>query len=225
MIRYAGIVDKNMTKTLCYLMGLVLVASLVPRFGSSQSKTDATPNYAPNWGFGWSVEADRFSEHVGPYDGENCIQVYSKYLGHSSVYAVSGPSAKQAIIIDLKSPVSLFDVVGLNIDQKSNGHLIRIHCTKHLPDFESWLKPIGDDTWLYITLADARADVAVLQNFKTTGFIKKVLIFQSATSAQITFLLKGQVTSVELIPVKGSRDILVAVFTPTKERPVRITLN
>ena len=132
--------------------------------------------------------------------------------------ALTAVVEKQAIIIDLKIPISVFDIVGLNVDQKSNGHLIRIHCTKQLPDFESWLKPIGDNTWLYITLADAKADVAVLQDFEPTAFIRKVLVFQSASSVQLTFMLRGQVNSVELIPVEGSQDILVALFTPTEEQ-------
>ncbi len=127
-------------------------------------------------------------------------------------------TVKQAIVIDLKVPISVFDVVGLNVDQKSNGYLIRIHCTKQLPDCESWLKPVGDDTWLYITLADARADIVVLQVFKPTEFVKNVIVFQSATSVQLTFLLKGSINSTELIPAGGSHDILVTVFTPTEEQ-------
>ena len=131
---------------------------------------------------------------------------------------LSADSVKQAIIIDLKVPISLFDVVVLNVDQKSNGYLIRIHCTKQLPDFESWLRPVGDDTWLYITLADAQADIVVLQDFKPTAFVKNIIVFQSATSVQLTFLLKGSINSAELIPAGGSHDILVSVFTPTEEQ-------
>jgi hypothetical protein len=111
----------------------------------------------------------------------------------------------------------LFDIIGLDIDKKSNGYLLQIHCTKRLLDFESWLKPIGDNTWLYITVADAKADVAVLQNFKPTTFVKKILIFQSATSVQLTFMFNGQVNSTEIIPMEGNQNILVAVFTPMEE--------
>ncbi|MBI4547814.1 MAG: N-acetylmuramoyl-L-alanine amidase [Ignavibacteriae bacterium] len=115
-------------------------------------------------------------------------------------------------------PSSLFDVTGLAFEQKSNGHLIRIFCTKNLPDYESWLKPMGNDTWLYITLADAKANIAAINRIKTTDFIKKILVFQSPTSVQLTFKLKGQVNSTELMPAEGSNDILVAIHTPTKEQ-------
>lgn len=171
-----------------------------------------------NGGLGWLDGGDIFSGYDDPYDRHYCMQGHSTYICHSSDSNGSGEIAKQAIVIDLKIPIPLFDIVGLNVDQKSNGYLIRIHCTKQLPDFECWLKPIGDDTWLYITLADAKADVDVLQDFKPTAFLEKTLIFQSATSVQLTFLLKGQVNSAELISAIGSQDILVAVFTPTEEQ-------
>ena len=127
-------------------------------------------------------------------------------------------SAKPENIIDPKIPISVFDIVGLNVEQKSNGYLMQIHCTKELPDFESWLKPMGENTALYITLADAKADVVALQDFKPTAFVKKFLIFQSATSVQLTFIFKGRVNSVDLIPVGESHNILVAVFTPPEEQ-------
>jgi hypothetical protein len=232
-----------MLKTACYLIGLVFMASLIPGVGISQANIDTTgarvdiskkstfdlgarddeltgvrakiwtsPDCAFDRGPGWLDGGDIIGGYDGPYDGESCIQ------GHSLDDTGSSETAKETIIIDLKIPISAFDIVGLNVYQKSNGYLIRIHCTKQLPDFESWLKPIGDDTWLYITLADAKADVVVLQNFKPTAFVEKIIVIQSETSVQLTFLLKGQVNSAELIPAGGSQDILVAVFTPTEEQ-------
>ncbi len=173
---------------------------------------------SPVYAFDRLVREDGFGEHNFLYDRENCIHAYSKYLSYLPDYTGLSETKKQAIIIDLKIPIAVFDIVGLNVDQKSNGYLFRIHCTKQLPDFESWLNPIGDDTWLYITLADAQADVAVLEDFKLTAFVKKILIFQSATSVQLTFMLKGQVDSTSLIPVEGSHDIFVAVFMPSEEQ-------
>jgi hypothetical protein len=182
------------------------------------TKVWRSPDNTFDWRLGWSTGEDTFSEHDGLYDGQNGIQVRSKSLGHSPDYGRPIETVKQAIIIDLKIPSPLFDIVGMNVDQKSNGYLFRIHCTKQLPDFESWLKPIGEDTWLYITLADAQADVAVLEDFKLTTFVKQILIFQSETSVQLTLLLKGQVSSASLIPMKGSQDILVAVFMPAEDQ-------
>jgi len=179
---------------------------------------DAKTWILPYWYIGCLIGNNRFGEYDGSYDGENCILVHPRYLSGLSNCAARIELKKQAIIIDLKIPAPLFDIVGLNVDQKSNGHLFRIHCTKQLPDFESWFNPIGDDTWLYITFADAQADVAVLQDFKLTAFVKKILVIQSATSVQFTFMLKGHVDSASLIPVGESHDIYVAIFMPTEEQ-------
>jgi N-acetylmuramoyl-L-alanine amidase len=112
------------------------------------------------------------------------------------------------------SPRSAYDVTGLSFDEKSNGFLIRIHCTKKLPDFENWMKPIGNDTWMYITLANARADVNAIKNTPPSGLVKQVLVFQSPTSVQLTLRLKGQIGGSEILPADGGSDILVAINKP-----------
>ena len=113
---------------------------------------------------------------------------------------------------------SQYDVAGLMFEQKSNGFLIRIQCTKKLVDYESFLKPIGDDTWIYVTLADAKADIGAIHRLIPSGIVKQILVFQSPTSVQLTFKLKGQVNSSELVPAEGSNDILLALHTPTVEQ-------
>src|SRR2546426_5165904 len=112
---------------------------------------------------------------------------------------------------------SAFDITGISFEQKANGDLIRLLCSKKLPNGEAWCKPYGGDTWVYVTLADGRADAAALQEFKPNGVLKKVLVFQSPTSVQLTFRLKGQVTSAELIQADASNDLLVAIHRPTEE--------
>ena len=113
--------------------------------------------------------------------------------------------------------VSPFDITAVSFEQKSNGDLIRLRCSKKLPNAETWCKPIGEDTWIYVTLADGRADAAALEGFKPNGILKKVLVFQSPTSVQLTFRVKGEVKSAELIPAEESSDILVALQRPTEE--------
>ena len=126
--------------------------------------------------------------------------------------------ATQSIVVGHTLPASPFDITGLSFDEKTNGDLIRIHCAKKLSDYETWTKPIGDDTWLYVTLADAKADAASLRQFKSTGRLKEVLVFQSPTSVQLTFKLKGQITSAEPMAAEGSTDILLAIHRPTDEQ-------
>jgi N-acetylmuramoyl-L-alanine amidase len=125
---------------------------------------------------------------------------------------------RNSIIVGRAPVPSKFDVAGLMFEQKSNGFLIRIQCGKKLTDYESFLKPIGGDTWLYVTIANAKADLKTINAMKPYGAVKKILVFQSPTSVQLTFRLKGQVTNTELIPAEGSNDILVAVHMPTEEQ-------
>jgi len=125
---------------------------------------------------------------------------------------------RSMIIVGHPMPASSFDVTGLVFDQKTNGSLVRIRCTKKLTDYESWLKPVGEDSWLYITLANARADVSAIRKIKAAGDVKKILVFQSPTSVQLTLRLKGQVRSAEVIPAENGNDILVAIHYPTEEQ-------
>ncbi len=123
-----------------------------------------------------------------------------------------------AIVVGKTSPPSRYDITGLVTEEKVNGYLIRIQCSKPLSDYESWTKPIGDDTWIYVTLSNARADVAAINKIPTSGFMKKVLVFQSPKSAQLTLKVKGQVTSTELVAAEGSSDILLMVHKPSAEQ-------
>ncbi len=117
-----------------------------------------------------------------------------------------------------RRPRSVYDVSGISFDEKSNGYLVRIMCERKLPDYESWLKPVGDDTWLYITIANARANVNAINSTKPPAFVRKLMVFQSPASIQITLKLKGAVSSTELVPAENSNDILVAIHTPTEEQ-------
>jgi N-acetylmuramoyl-L-alanine amidase len=116
---------------------------------------------------------------------------------------------------------SRYDVADLAIEERSNGYLINIHCTKNLPDYESWLKPIGNDTWVYVTIANARADIAALNRIPPHGFLKKLVVFQSPTSVQLTMKVKGEMNSAEVIPAQGSNNILVALRPATEEQIAR----
>ncbi len=113
---------------------------------------------------------------------------------------------------------SAYDITGMSFEEKDNGYLVRLQCSKKLEDYESWVKPEGNDTWIYTTLANARIDEAAFRRFSTNSLLKKVMVFQSPKSVQITLKVKGPVNSTELIPAEGSSDILLAVHKPTEER-------
>ena len=124
----------------------------------------------------------------------------------------------RSIIVGRPLSVSGFDIAGLAFEQKANGFLIRLKCGRKLSDYESFLKTIGSDTWLYITVANAKADVRTINAIKPSGIVGKIVVIQSPASVQLTFRLKGEVSSTELIPAENSNDILVAVHMPTEEQ-------
>jgi len=106
---------------------------------------------------------------------------------------------------------SRFDLTDLEFEEKSNGLLIRLNCEKSISDYECWPKRIGDDTWLYVTLANTRADINAVKAIKPAGIVKQILAFQYPTSVQLTFRLRGLVDRVEPVIAENKRDILLAI--------------
>jgi N-acetylmuramoyl-L-alanine amidase len=145
---------------------------------------------------------------------EQFIPLLNSLLGEEITYS----AAERAIVVGRPGAVSGFDVAGLAFEQKANGFLVRLRCGRKLSDYESFLKTIGDDTWLYLTIANAKADVRAINAIKPSGIVKKIVVIQSPASVQLTFRLKGQVSSTELIPAENSNDILVAIHMPTEEQ-------
>jgi N-acetylmuramoyl-L-alanine amidase len=113
---------------------------------------------------------------------------------------------------------SFFDITGIRFDDKTNGLLVNINCSKKLTDYECWPKQIGNDTWLYITIANAKADINTINSTKLSGIVKQVLAFQYPTSVQLTLRLKGQINSAEPMPADDGTDILIAIQTSTEEQ-------
>ena len=112
------------------------------------------------------------------------------------------------------STVEGYDFTTLKLEVKSNGMLIRIPIAQPLHDFESWLK---QDGWLYVTIADAKADIDAINRIKPVGLIKKIVAIQSPTSVQLTFKISGKIASSEIIKDESSNDILISLRTPGSE--------
>jgi len=110
-----------------------------------------------------------------------------------------------------------FDIAGLSLEPKSNGMLIRIPAAKPLADFESWLR---QDGWLYVTLADAKADVNAINKIKPAGLVKQIVAIQSPTSVQLTFKLAGKIAAAEMSTDEISNEVLVSIRTPGAEEKI-----
>jgi N-acetylmuramoyl-L-alanine amidase len=107
-----------------------------------------------------------------------------------------------------------YDIATLEMDRKANGLLIRIPSTKRLEDYESWLR---QDGWLYVTIANARADTSTINTLEPVGIIKKIVAIQSPTSVQLTFRLSGKIAATEVLRDNASNDLLISIRTPVSE--------
>jgi N-acetylmuramoyl-L-alanine amidase len=107
---------------------------------------------------------------------------------------------------------SPFDITDLSFEPKLNGCLVRIGATKHFDEFESWQKPDG---WLYVTIANAKADLERINAAQSTGIFTKILAIQYPTSVQLTFKLTKNIASSEIVADPSSNDILLSLRFPT----------
>jgi N-acetylmuramoyl-L-alanine amidase len=107
-----------------------------------------------------------------------------------------------------------FDFATLTLQQKSNGMLIRIPAIRSLTEFETWLR---QDGWLYVTIADAKADVDAINKIKPAGLVRQIVAIQSPASVQLTFKLNGKIAAAEVVRQEGSNEILVSIRTPGAE--------
>jgi N-acetylmuramoyl-L-alanine amidase len=101
-----------------------------------------------------------------------------------------------------------FDIPAVELEQKSNGMLVRIRSAKRFTEYEAWLK---QDGWLYVTVAGARADTAAINALPSHGLIRRIVAIQSPTSVQLTFRLNGTIEATELIQDPGSNDLLLTI--------------
>lgn len=133
--------------------------------------------------------------------------------------AIVWPNTLQFDPIDLvlavstAPPISPFDITNVVIESKLNGYLMTIEAARKLGDVEAWLKPDG---WLFVTVANAKADTNALAQLKPYGAIRKILIFQSPTSVQLTFKVAPDVVKAELINESGTNNLLVALHTQSE---------
>ena len=119
-------------------------------------------------------------------------------------------------VLHLSSPATGrgFDFSTLKLEVKSNGMMIRIPTSRVFSDFESWLKKDG---WLYVTIADARADVDAINRLTPTGLVRKIVAIQSPTAVQLTFRISGKIAASEMIREEGTNNILISLRTPGTE--------
>ena len=115
-----------------------------------------------------------------------------------------------------KEPVtaeSQFDITGLAVEPRLNGYLLTINMARKPGNIDAFL---SHDGWLYVTINDAWADTVALSRFKPTDAIRRVLVFQSPTSVQLTFQVSPEIVQADPLIDNQSPNLLVALHTRTE---------
>lgn len=113
----------------------------------------------------------------------------------------SKPKDNKKVIVNSK-----YDVYGIDIDEKSNGTLIRLKSQKDLKGYRSSIK----NNTLYLFLTGISVDPAIA-NVKPSGLVKKVNRKNVAGNIQLEFDLKEGFTSHETFRDVESDDILISI--------------
>jgi len=108
---------------------------------------------------------------------------------------------------------SPFDITNVEIEPKLNGYLMTIEASRKLGDVEAWLKPDG---WLFVTVTNARADTVTLGKIRPYGAIRRILVFQSPSSVQLTFKVAPDVKHAEVITDPGTNNLLISLHTQSE---------
>jgi N-acetylmuramoyl-L-alanine amidase len=142
------------------------------------------------------------------------LEAFTPHL--SGVFNLNAVFDPRERVIRVAGPhkVSTFDIPTITMETRNNGMLIRIPAAKPLPEYESWLR---QDGWLYVTIADANADVKKINALKPSGLVRRIVAIQSPGSVQLTFRLSGKIAASEIIKDANSNDLLVAIRTPGAE--------
>lgn len=101
-------------------------------------------------------------------------------------------------------PVS---IMGISIDEKANGTLVRIKSKKKIPAFSSTYK----EGILTLRLNKVFADVDKINALKGKGLVKEVKARNADPGTEIQFVLTKEYTTSEVIGVEGSNDIILTI--------------
>ncbi|MGE5315634.1 MAG: N-acetylmuramoyl-L-alanine amidase family protein [Acidobacteriota bacterium] len=108
-----------------------------------------------------------------------------------------------------------YSITGIDVEEKRNGYLLRIHASERLPDPE---KVLQGGQWLYLTLPKAKGNVSVLGGMFSSGIVRRVIPLQSASALQLSFQLREKMESAEIVPDPEGTDILVALRPAAKKQ-------
>ncbi len=160
-------------------------------------------------------EGSVFQMPVTPIYGANTlfvpIEFFIPILEKHTEFPLHYSGVTRTITIGMPKPKNLYDITGIEIEERDNGYLLRIGAAKQLPDCESWVKPDG---WVYITIPNAHADTGRLNRLKPFSIIRSVIAIQQPGSVQLTLKCEKKFARCEVIPNSAGNDILISLLPP-----------
>ena len=105
-----------------------------------------------------------------------------------------------------------FDLTGLSLETRRNGYLLTVKASRQLEEYDAFL----NGGWLYVTVANATVDTLAMKAFKPTEAIRRVLIFPSPTSVQLTFQVSPAVVQADPMLDPQTHDLLISLRTATE---------
>jgi len=112
-------------------------------------------------------------------------------------------------IFEINSSGSV-NLLGLSIEEKLNGTLIRISSSR---DFNNkvvhWIDE--ETNILYVTIYEGVLDSASMAQTKSAGIVRRVIPSQLPENAQIAFVLRNKIESRDISFESGTNDILIAL--------------
>ncbi|NOZ03199.1 MAG: hypothetical protein GXO92_01130 [FCB group bacterium] len=126
-------------------------------------------------------------------------------------------SRKQLLDIDVVE----FNILGLTIDEKANGTILRIRTREHFGEGNiSTFK--NTNGWFYITIKGGLVDTTEIKKTDTRGVIRKVVADQLGESVQLAFQLRSDIEGHEFYENSDPSEVVVTLRTPLSKSAARI---
>ena len=163
-----------------------------------------------------------------PYQMIDIVQEYGGdfYLPADNFFEILRETTIPGLNFDKRREVLDIDVVSysvnsLNIEQKSNGTIVRIKTQKSFSDrdISSFINKHG---WFYLTIVGGIVDTSTLNKTLTRGIIHRVESDQINKTAQIALKLRSEVISHEWYQNQEPNEIVVTLRTALDNSVERI---
>jgi len=161
----------------------------------------------------------QMSKHaIGKYD-EIYVPAESFFsiLKQSILPGLDYDAAKRLLSLNLIE----FNINSVDIEQKSNGTILRINTSQQFSDGDI-SSFVNNNGWFYLTVREGIVDTSMIKKTDTRGVVTKVTSNQFDESAQLAFRLRSDIIGHEVYQSSDPNAIIVTLRTPFKKLATHI---